>query len=137
MITDHNKKNLCTVLLMTAFFSCILTHACEAKSVKNSQPMYMRSGIIGGTTLTYENLDISKSGRVSVVVVNQSRNTLSFSSNFSFYDEKSNYISGFTIEGNIGSMSKNCYETDFPEYKMLKKASYMKVLGRGGMAVGD
>ena len=138
MTRELNKKIFCTVIAAILIVFCLLGADTEAKSSKQGPPMYRRSGVIGGTSLTYENLDISKSGRVSVVVINEGKNTLAFSANFSFFNEKdSSFEAGFTIEGSVGSMSKNTYETDFPEYKNLKRTSYMKVLGRAGMAVAD
>lgn len=93
---------------------------------------YRASGSIAGTGLLYDKLKIDGGGRVTITISNPGRTGESFVANFSFYTEKGVWLAGFSIEGFAGRVSDTSYALDFPDHGKLKKAAYMKVLGRAG-----
>jgi hypothetical protein len=57
---------------------------------------------------------------------------VSFTSNFSFYGGKNEYLTGFTVQGFANAKGKARYALELDDYKAYRKAASMKVLGRSG-----
>jgi hypothetical protein len=112
-------------------FAPFLCGASEAAK-KNFMPPYRQSGVIPGTGLKYEKLVVSGSGEVSITIVNPGNYGVSFTSNFSFYDGKNEYLTGFTVQGFANGNGKAAYALELDDYKAYRKAASMKVLGRSG-----
>ena len=108
-----------------------------AAKKKKADPPYASSGVISGTSLTYENLQINDFGKATITIFNPENTGVSFSANFSFYTAKGAYLTGFKVSGFASRTARSAFFIDVPEYKRLKKASYMKVLGRAGRSAGD
>lgn len=118
--------------LLLATFLLLPSFEGRAFAANASIPPYKTSGSVSGTGLLYDKLRIDSKGGVTIVISNPGRTGESFVANFSFYTEKGNYLTGFSIEGFAGRMSNTSYTLDLPNYKSMKKAAYMKVLGRSG-----
>lgn len=105
----------------------------ETTPAANAAPApYRASGNIPGTELFYDKLKIDGRGRVTVTISNPDKTGKSFAASFNFYTEKDAWLTGFSIEGFAGRMTNTAYALNFRDHKKLKKASYMKVLGRAG-----
>lgn len=126
------------ILFASASFSL---EAEAAKKKKNSDEdketatSYRPSGSIPGTSLTYENLFINDKGIVTVTIYNPTSTGVSFTSKFSFYDDKGNYMTGFSIKGFSNAGVREAHFLELSDYKKFKKATRMKVLGRSGRSV--
>ena len=104
----------------------------SAIAADSGLPPYRSSGKISGTSLLYENLYIDKQGNVAITITNPERTGEKFAANFSFYTDKGVYLTGFALEGFAGRVSRTSYELKMENYAKLKRAAYMKVLGRSG-----
>lgn len=137
------SKEIAYRKLCTVFFSLILilsaayAAGAASKPQKPTVPPYKPSGTISATVLTYENLFISKSGKVTVTICNPDTSGVVFSANFGFYTPKGEYLTGFTVKGFAGRIAKTDYSLQLSEYGKIKKASYMKVLGRAGRSIDN
>lgn len=116
-----------TLALLLVFF---LTRG--AMAVDATIPPYKTSGSIAGTELLYDRLKIESNGKATIIISNPGKTGQRFVANFSFYTEKGAYLTGFSIEGFAGRMSNTSYAFSVPGHKSLKKAAYMKALGRSG-----
>lgn len=126
------------VILAAAFWTlAVLPEAALAAAKKKTEPFYSTSGSIPGTALSYENLQINDFGKAIITVYNPDNTGVSFSANFSFYTKKNAYLTGFHISGFAAARSRATFFADVPTHASLKKASYMKVLGRAGRASGE
>jgi hypothetical protein len=114
--------------LILASFLC----GASAAAKKNFMPPYRQSGVIPGTNLKYEKLTVAGSGEVNVTIVNPGNYGVSFTSNFSFYNGKNEYLTGFTVQGFASANGKAHYALELGDYKAYRKAASMKVLGRSG-----
>lgn len=123
-----------TCILFIALLVPMCLQAGAAKSEKDKRP-YASSGAIPGTSLTYENLFINGKGIATITIHNPTSTGVSFSANFSFYDDKRKYVTGFTVSGYAAAAGRNALFTEVKDYKKLKKATHMKVLGRSGRSV--
>ncbi len=123
-------------LLLLATFLFLFFLESRASAANASIPPYRVSGSISGTGLLYDKLRIDGKGVVTILISNPGKTGESFVANFSFYTEKGVYLTGFSIEGFAGRMSSTSYALDLPNHKSMKKAAYMKVLGRSGR-IGD
>jgi hypothetical protein len=110
----------------------LVPYRAEAKTKKISLPPYRASGVIPGTDLTYEKLVINDKGEVKISIVNPGNYGVSFTSNFSFYSGKGEYLTGFIIKGFAAAKRKVAYSLELDDYKAYSKAVSMKVLGRSG-----
>lgn len=132
----YDKNKIRVPMLLILFLLLLPAQvACAAKS-DTALPPYRTSGVIPGTSLSYEGLFIDKNGHVTITIQNEGQSGLSFSANFGFYTNKGDYVTGFTVSGFANRKSRTVYELDLPNYKNFKKASYMKVLGRAGRTSG-
>jgi hypothetical protein len=129
------EKNLCRValvilaLLLPVFVLCGVS---EGKTKKPKLPPYRPSGVIPGTDLKYEKLFVSDNGAVSIIILNPKNIGVSFVSNFSFYNSKNEYLTGFVVEGFSRANGRETYILELDDLKAYKKAAAMKVLGRSG-----
>ncbi|MDR1137138.1 MAG: hypothetical protein LBK91_02335 [Synergistaceae bacterium] len=122
-----------SVLILTAAISALpLICPAESKTKKNSLPPYRASGVIPGTDLKYEKLFIDDQGGVTITINNPLANGVSFTSKFSFYNSRGEYLTGFTVSDFAQARRKQEYSFDIDDYKAFRKASNMKVLGRSG-----
>ena len=117
------------VLLLSAFILCGVS---EGKTKKAKLPPYRPSGVIPGTDLKYERLFVGNDGTVSIIIVNPQNTGVSFVSNFSFYNSKNVYLTGFVVEGFSRANGRETYTLELDDLKAYKKAAAMKVLGRSG-----
>ncbi|MDR3165834.1 MAG: hypothetical protein LBU13_09690 [Synergistaceae bacterium] len=117
------------VLLLPAFLLCGVS---EGKTKKSKLPPYRPSGVISGTDLKYEKLFIDDDGVVSITILNPKNTGVSFVSNFSFYNGKNEYLTGFTVEGFSRANGRATYTLELDNFAAYKKAAVMKVLGRSG-----
>ncbi|MDR0654231.1 MAG: hypothetical protein LBG12_13125 [Synergistaceae bacterium] len=117
------------VLLLSAFILCGVS---EGKTKKAKLPPYRPSGVIPGTDLKYERLFVGDDGTVSIIIVNPQNTGVSFVSNFSFYNSKNVYLTGFVVEGFSRANGRETYTLELDDLKAYKKAAAMKVLGRSG-----
>lgn len=117
-------------LLVCAVMLLALSAACEAAS-KNAEPEYEQNGTISGTPLLYQNLVVNKHGVAAVTIYNPTTTGVSFSANFSFYDSKGKYLAGFSVSG-FASRSTRSTHIEEIDYKKIRKATSVKVLGRSG-----
>jgi hypothetical protein len=121
--------------LAAVLMGVFLLLAFEAGAERNSKlPPYRRSGAIPGTSLTYENLFVGDDGGVSIVICNPESRTVGFSAKFTFYSAKGEYLTSFTIDGSARGNSRTKYELLMPDGKKMRRAAYMKVLGRSGIS---
>ncbi|MDR1509041.1 MAG: hypothetical protein LBS53_05340 [Synergistaceae bacterium] len=129
----NNYRKFATVLILTAAFT-VWAMSCPAgaKMKRSGLPPYRASGVIPGTDLTYEKLFIDDQGAVAITIVNPLGNGVSFTSNFSFYNSKGEYLTGFTVSDFAQAGRKQEYSFELDDYKAFRKASSMKVLGRSG-----
>jgi hypothetical protein len=129
------EKKLCPavaavlVLLLLAFLLCGIS---EGKTKKPKLPPYRPSGVISGTDLKYEKLFIDGDGVVSITILNPKNVGVSFVSNFSVYNGKNEYLTGFTVEGFSQANGRATYTLELDDFAAYKKAVAMKVLGRSG-----
>ncbi|MDR1471890.1 MAG: hypothetical protein LBS75_05140 [Synergistaceae bacterium] len=100
----------------------------------STPPPYRRSGVIPGTSLTYEKLFIGDKGDVSIVICNPESRGVNFSARFTFYSAKGEYLTGFAVEGVSLGNSRTGYDLSLPDHKKMRRAAYMKVLGRSGIS---
>ncbi len=115
---------ICAALLLVSF------SACEAAS-KKSEPEFRQSGAISGTPLLYQNLAVNKHGIAAVTIHNPTATGVSFSANFSFYDSKGRYLTGFSVSGFSAHRTHSSHFEEI-DYKLIRKAASVKVLGRSG-----
>ncbi|MDR1916031.1 MAG: hypothetical protein LBQ58_05600, partial [Synergistaceae bacterium] len=80
----------------------------------------------------YDKLFIDDKGAVSITIINPENSGVNFTSSFTFYNSKGEYLTGFTIEGSSPRNSRKTYNLHLNNYKKMKTAFYMKVLGRSG-----
>ncbi|MDR3280233.1 MAG: hypothetical protein LBT23_06960 [Synergistaceae bacterium] len=132
MICSINNRKIFAAAAIAVIMCALMSSRAEAKTQKPAMPPYRPSGIIPGTDLKYERLVISDAGVVSIYIVNERSAGVSFSSNFSFFNNKGVYLTGFNIKDFAPPNGKIRFVLDLDEYKKLKKASSMKVLGRAG-----
>ena len=130
MFKNHGK--FLTVLILAAAAALAASRPAEAKTTRSGIPPYRASGVIPGTDLTYEKLFIDDQGAVTITIVNPRNSGASFTSNFSFYNSKGEYLTGFTISDFARANWKQEYSLELDDYKAFRKASSMKVLGRSG-----
>jgi hypothetical protein len=114
---------------MSAFVLCGVS---EGKTKKPKLPPYRPSGVIPGTDLKYEKLFIDGDGVVSVTILNSKNTGVSFVSNFSFYNGKNEYLTGFVVEGFSRANGRATYTLELDDFTAYKKAAVMRVLGRSG-----
>jgi hypothetical protein len=126
-----NRKIILTVLILAAavFAAC---PPAGAKTIKSSLPPYRPSGVIPGTDLKYEKLFIDGEGMVTITIDNPRTSGVSFTSNFSFFNSRGEYLTGFTISDFAHANRKQEYSFEIDDYKAFRRASGMKVLGRSG-----
>jgi hypothetical protein len=112
----------------------VLAMSCPAgaKTKGSGLPPYRANGVIPGTDLKYEKLFIDGEGIVTITIVNPLGNGVSFTSNFSFYNSKGEYLTGFTVSDFARASWKQEYSFELDDYKAFRRASSMKVLGRSG-----
>lgn len=123
------QKYLVSFLLaLLLCFASALPGLCAAKKEESSPP-YRTSGSIGGTDLLFRDLTITKQGS-HVMIVNPGRRGTFFSANFAFFNAKNQFLTGFTLEGYAAINNKNRVSFHFGDYKKLKKAVDLKVIGR-------
>ena len=120
------------VALAFAISFCFALGATEARAAKPKLPPYRPSGVIPGTELLYEKLVINDKGEVSVTIVNPTNKGVSFSSKFSFFNDKNEYLTGFAIEGFASANRKTAHSLGIDDLRAYRKATNMKVLGRSG-----
>jgi hypothetical protein len=130
------------VLIIIAVIICATSGASSAAKKKKAPdkpalPPYRTSGPIPGTSLIYEKLHISDSGAVTVSIHNPERSGVRFRAAFSFYSAKNEFLTGFGVEGFATASASTGYSLSMKDYKKLRQASYMTVLGRAGRAGGD
>ena len=118
------------ILVAVMIFSVALST--EAEAAKQKLPPYRSSGVIPGTALLYEKLVINDKGEVKITVVNPTNNGVAFTANFSFYNNKDTYLTGFTLDGFASAQRKMVYSFDLDNYRAYRNATMMKVLGRSG-----
>jgi hypothetical protein len=139
-MTACRLKKIIFLLLVTLFIfgtSDGLWAAKKKEAPKPSAPPYRTSGPIPGTGLTYERLNISDSGAVTVNVHNPARNGVRFRASFSFYSAKNEFLAAFGLEGFAAANSVTGYSLFLADYKKIRQTSYMTVLGRSGRVGGD
>ena len=124
------RKKPLSVLLLLFMLSFILNSPalCGEKKTE-SLPSYRTSGSIGGTDLLFRDLTITKQGS-SVMIINPSRRGIFFNANFAFFDAKDQFLTGFTLEGYAAINNKNRVLFSFNDFKKLRKAKSLKVIGR-------
>jgi hypothetical protein len=128
-----NYKRFLAVLILAAAITALVTSCPAGAETKGSGlPPYRTSGVIPGTDLTYEKLFIDDQGVVSITIVNPRGSGVSFTSNFSFYNSKGEYLTGFTVSDFAQANRKHEYSFELDDYKAFRRASGMKVLGRSG-----
>jgi hypothetical protein len=128
-----NYRKFLTVLILAAAITASLTSCSAGAKVKRSGlPPYRPSGVIPGTDLTYEKLFIDDGGIVTITIVNPVAKGVSFTSKFSFYNSKGEYLTGFTIADFAQASRKQEYSFELDDYKAFRGASGMRVLGRSG-----
>ncbi|MDR1885272.1 MAG: DUF3244 domain-containing protein [Synergistaceae bacterium] len=136
MRTAQSRKFIASVCLAGALLLAVFAATSEAakKTSRKAPPIppYRASGSIPGTPLLYENLFISDSGRVTITIYNPENTGVNFSSNFSFYTEKGEFTTGFTLSGFASGRDRVSYALDMPNFADYKRAKNMKVLGRSG-----
>ena len=121
-----------TAAIIAVFFVAASVGEAGAKAAKAKLPPYKPSGAIPGTELLYEKLAVSDGGQVSLVIVNPTRKGVSFAANFSFYGDKDEYLTGFTVDGFADAGARRAYSLELGNRKAYRKAVTMKVLGRSG-----
>jgi hypothetical protein len=104
---------------------------------KPALPPYRVSGPIPGTSLLYENLNISDSGRTTVSVFNPEKSGVRFRATFSFYSSKNELLCGFSLDGFAAASTHTGYSLSLKDHKKIRQTSYMTVLGRSGRVGGD
>jgi hypothetical protein len=119
-------------IIMLAVLISAFSFSAEAKTKKSSIPPYRPSGVIPGTDLKYEKLFIADDGAVTIRITNPTTRGVSFTSNFSFYNGKGEYLTGFVISGFAHAGRTAAYSLALDDNKAYKKATLMKVLGRSG-----
>ena len=116
-------------VLLTVFALCGTS---EGETKKARLPPYRPSGVIPGTDLRYEKLFVGSDGAVSVTILNPKNTGVYAVSNFSFYNAKNEYLTGFAVEGFLRANGRETYTLELDNLKAYKKAAAMKVLGRSG-----
>jgi hypothetical protein len=106
--------------------------AAEAGAAKPKLPPYRSSGVIPGTSLLYEKLTINNKGEVKITIANPTNNGVAFTARFGFYDNRDRYLTGFTVEGFAPANRKIEYSLELDNFNAYRRATMMKVLGRGG-----
>jgi hypothetical protein len=106
---------------------------CEAAS-KSGEPEYEPNGTVSGTPLLYQNLVVNKYGIATVTIYNPTSSGISFSANFTFYDSKGQYLAGFSVSG-FATRNTRAAHIEEIDYKKIRKAASVKVLGRSGRTV--
>jgi hypothetical protein len=133
--TGHYTKFTGISALVVALVGVFFLLAFEAGAAQSSKPPpYRRSGAIPGTSLTYENLFVGDDGGVSIVICNPESRMVGFSAKFTFYSAKGEYLTSFTVDGSARGNSKTKHELLMPDGKKMRRAAYMKVLGRAGLS---
>ena len=138
-MSEKNRWEKISIIFFCLIFIFSLAHIATAAS-KPQKPTalpYKSSGVISGTSLTYENLFINNSGRITLTICNPDTSGVIFSANFGFYTSKGEYLTGFALKGFAGRIAKTDYSLQLAEHNKIKKASYMKVLGRAGRSIDD
>lgn len=130
----RGKNILWTAAVIAAFFIAAAAGEASAKGAKAKLPPYKPNGVIPGTELLYEKLAIGEDGMASIVIVNPTRHGVSFAANFSFYSDKDEYLTGFTVDGFADAGMRKFHSFELDNYKAYRRASTMKVLGRAGRA---
>ena len=64
------------------------------------------------------------------MILNPSRRGIFFNANFAFFDAKDQFLTGFTLEGYAAINNKNRVLFSFNDFKKLRKAKSLKVIGR-------
>jgi hypothetical protein len=128
---NNYKKFLTVLILAAAVTAWAALCPAGAETKRSGLPPYRASGVIPGTDLTYEKLFIDDQGAVTITIVNP-RGGVSFTSNFSFYNAKGEYLTGFTISDFAQANRKREYSFDLDDYQAFRGAAGMKVLGRSG-----
>ena len=123
------KKHLSVLLILFMLSFILSSPALCAEQKTESLPSYRTSGSIGGTDLLFRDLTITKQGS-SVMILNPSRRGIFFNANFAFFDAKDQFLTGFTLEGYAAINNKNRVDFYFNDFKKLKKAKSLKVIGR-------
>ncbi|MDR2780585.1 MAG: hypothetical protein LBB28_05620 [Synergistaceae bacterium] len=132
MNINNYGKFFTVLILATAISTSVMAYPVGAKTRGSGLPPYRASGVIPGTDLTYDKLFIDDQGVVTITIVNPIAKGVSFTSNFSFYNSKGEYLTGFTISDFAQASRRQEYSFELDDYKAFRKASSMKVLGRSG-----
>ena len=128
----RDGKIIFTVAILAVVLIFSVVFSAEAKVTKQKLPPYRSSGAIPGTALLYEKLAINNNGEVKITVINPTNNGVAFTANFSFYNNKDTYLTGFTLDGFAAAQRRIVYSLDLDDYIAYRKATMMRVLGRSG-----
>jgi hypothetical protein len=127
------KTSSVGVLFLCIVLSLLSAAVCEAAS-KSPSPEYEPNGTVSGTPLLYQNLAVNQHGIAAVTIYNPTSTGISFSANFTFYDSKGQYLAGFSVSGFAAHNARTACIEEI-DYKKIRKAAYVKVLGRSGRRV--
>ena len=116
------------IFAATVFFFAAISG--EAKA--STPPPYRSSGVIPGTSLSYERLTIGDRGQVTITIVNPTNTGVTFNARFAFFDNKDTYLTGFTIDDFAAANGKNDYSLRLDNYRAYRNATTMRILGRSG-----
>jgi hypothetical protein len=78
---------------------------------------------------------VADDGAVGIVIYNPTRDGVTYTANFSFYNSKGEYLTGFSVGGFASGGSRTGFSLQLPDYREFRRASLMKVLGRAGRTV--
>jgi hypothetical protein len=129
---EKTARSAAAAALVILLAACVLCGASEAKAKKAKLPPYRPSGVIPGTDLKYEKMFIDDGGAVSVTIVNPQNTGVYFTSNFSFYNGKGEYLTGFVVKGFAAGNGRAVYALELDDVRAYRKATVMKTLGRSG-----
>ena len=130
MKTDPRKGRIISgAAILAALVVFFVTFSAEAAT---RLPPYRSSGVIPGTSLSYEKLAINNRGEVTITIVNPTNNGVSFSANFSFFNNNDRYLTGFFVEGFAAANRNLVLSAQVDDLRAYRSAVMMRVLGRSG-----